>query len=72
MSSIKKGSRDDNTSEVSQTKEDKYHMISLRGGPYKWIQTNLFTKQKQTHSIAKHLMVSKKESWWAKEMRQWR
>ena len=32
MSSIKEGSRDDDASEVRQTKEVKYHMISLGGG----------------------------------------
>ena len=38
-------------SEVSQTKKDKYHIISLTCGIsfQKMIQMNLFTKQKQTH-----------------------
>ena len=36
-------------SEVSQTKKDKYHMVSLICGTLKKIQVNLLTKQKQTH-----------------------
>ena len=39
-------------SEVSQREEEKYHMISLICGILKkMIQMNLFTKQKQTHSL---------------------
>ena len=33
-------------SEVSQTKKDKYHMISLICGVFKKTETILFTKQK--------------------------
>ena len=40
-------------SEVSQTKKDKYHMISLICRVQKkMIQTNLFTKQRQTHRLS--------------------
>ena len=41
-------------SEVSQTKKDKYHMISLICRILKkMIQKNLFTKQKQSHRCRK-------------------
>ena len=40
-------------SEVSQTEEDKYHMISLICGTLKIIQMNLYAKQKQTHRYRK-------------------
>ena len=36
-------------SEISQTEKDKYHMISLICGIQNMTQTNLSTKQKQTH-----------------------
>ena len=36
-------------SEVSQKEENKYHMISLICGISNMTQTNLSTKQKQTH-----------------------
>ena len=36
-------------SEVSQTKKDKYYMISLICGILKKGQMNLFTRQRQTH-----------------------
>ena len=32
----------------------------------------LFKKKKGSHNIAKHLMVTKRERRWAKEMRRWR
>ena len=39
-------------SEVSQTEKDKYHMILIICEIFKkMIQTNLFTKQKQTHRL---------------------
>ena len=41
-------------SDVSQTEEDKYHMISLIWGiEKKMIRINLFTKQKQIHRLRK-------------------
>ena len=40
-------------SEVSQTEKDKYHMVSLICVVLKKIQTNLVTKQKQTHRLQK-------------------
>ena len=41
-------------SEVSQTEEDKYHMIYLYvESKKKMIQMNLFIKQKQTHRLRK-------------------
>ena len=46
------GPRDYHT-KWSKSEEDKFHMTSLRGGIYKLIQMNLFTKQKQTHRLWK-------------------
>ena len=48
--------------EVSQSEKDKHHMIALRSGILKK-NTNLFTKQKQTHKYRKKLMVIKGEKW---------
>ena len=42
-------------SQVSDTEEDKYHMISFICGIKKMIQMNLFTKQKQTHRHRKQI-----------------
>ena len=36
-------------SDISQKEKDKYHMISLTCGIQNMAQTNLSTKQKQTH-----------------------
>ena len=45
----------DGPREVSQTEKDKYHMIfvHLYVESKKMIQTNSFTKQKQTHKLRK-------------------
>ena len=44
-------------SEVSQTQNSKYHMISLICGMLKKkVQMNLFTKQKQSHRCRKQQM----------------
>ena len=43
-------------SEVSQTDQEKYHMMSLIGRVFKkMIQTNLFTKQKQTYRFIERI-----------------
>ena len=46
-------------SEVSQTEKDKYYMISLTRGTLKMIQTNLYTKQKQSQTEKTNLRLSK-------------
>ena len=46
------GPRDYHT-KWSKSDKDKYHMISLICGILKMMQTNLFRKQKQTHSHKK-------------------
>ena len=46
------GPRNDHT-KWSQTEKDKCHMISLMCGVPKMILMNLFTKQKQSHSLRK-------------------
>ena len=51
-------------SEVSQNEKDKYHIISLICGIQNMAQTNLSTKQKQTH---RH----KKETWGGQGGRGW-
>ena len=49
-------------SEVSQTEEDKYHMISLTCGISNMTQMNLSTKQKQTHRHTEQTVVAKGET----------
>ena len=44
-------------SEVSQKEKDRYHMILLT------IQTNLFTKQKQTHRLREQTYGYLGEGW---------
>ena len=50
-------------SEVSHTEKDKYHMISLTCRILTMIQTNLFTKVKQNHSLREQIYGSWGE-WW--------
>ena len=50
-------------SEVSQTEEDRYHMILLICGIKKNMQWNLFTKQKQTQRHGTQTMVTEDKGW---------
>ena len=52
-------------SEVSHTEKDKYHMISLACRILTMIQTNLFTKVKQNHSLREQIYGSWGE-WWGR------
>ena len=50
-------------SKVSQTEEEKYHMIALICGIENMIQMNLFTKQKQAHRHGKQTYGYQRGKW---------
>ena len=55
MCSNVNGPGDYYTSKVSQTEEDKYHMLSLTVESLKMIKVNLFLKQNKIHRYRKQI-----------------
>ena len=54
-------------SELSQTKKDKYHMISLICEVYNMAQMNLSTKQKHTHKHRGQTCGCQGEGGWGRD-----